>query len=31
VEQPDLNAEELAAEIERYVEAVAALLGDEHE
>ena len=31
VEQPDLNAEELAAEIERYVEAVAALLGDDHE
>ncbi len=31
VEQPDLNAEDLAAEIERYVDAVAALLGDDHE
>ena len=31
VEQPDLDAEDLAAEIERYVDTVAALLGDDHE
>jgi hypothetical protein len=31
VDLPELDAEELAAEIERYVDAVAALLGEGHE
>jgi hypothetical protein len=31
VELPELDAEDLAAAIERYVDAVAALLGDDHE
>jgi hypothetical protein len=31
VDRPELDAETLAAEIERYVDAVAALLGESHE